>query len=77
MNLIRLEDLILIKFSELSFIGWINVLIIQWIFIRIWYSTDNKYGILFPIVPLSGWNGNKFIPQKFFVVELYKGTQRQ
>lgn len=39
-------------------IGWFNILICQFLFFRIFYSTTtNKrpMGIIYPIRPLSGW----------------------
>ncbi len=47
-----------------TMIGWANIILIQWLFTRISWTEEtdgpNKgktvgYGILFPVVPLSGW----------------------
>lgn len=48
------------KFLGLSWIGWLNVLIIQWFFIRICYvlGDDGKpksIGFLGMVIPLTGW----------------------
>lgn len=49
----------------MSKIYWLNFLIVQWFFARICYTTvKNKviYGIVFPVVPLTGW-WSAFIPR--------------
>lgn len=38
---------------------WLNFLFVQWFFTRIYRSEDwTKYGLLKPVVPLTGWWSN-------------------
>ncbi len=42
----------------MSKLEFINKFIIQWLFIRLtrWVEEDYKgYGMLFPVIPLTGW----------------------
>ena len=48
------------KFFGESWVGWLNILILQWFFIRLAYSINlnnqhTKYLILKWIVPTTGW----------------------
>lgn len=56
----------------LTILGWLNVIICQWLLFRITHYTDvnndNRYGIIFPILPLTGWGESGFVPKRHFVV---------
>jgi hypothetical protein len=47
--------------SELSWVGWLNMILIQWFFIRIAYHIDEEGGrkydffIIGLVIPLTGW----------------------
>jgi hypothetical protein len=48
------------KFLGKSWVGWLNIFILQWLFIRLAYSINlnrqhTKYIILKWIVPTTGW----------------------
>lgn len=56
-----------------SWVGWFNILILQWFFIRLGYIADfdsgkiEKYIIRRWIVPLTGWRGEfKYLLKKEF-----------
>lgn len=41
-----------------SFIGWLNILLFQWLFIRAWYNVNSNgltFGMYGFIVPCTGW----------------------
>jgi len=47
-----------------SYIGWLNIILVQFLFIRIFWTEETEgqnknkivgYGILFPVIPLTGW----------------------
>jgi hypothetical protein len=48
-----------------NWVGWTNMLFLQWFFIRLYYTDglETKYGFLKFIVPLTGWT---FLPFKEF-----------
>ena len=57
-------------------LGVINKFIVQWFFIRICKFLDDSdkithYGIIFPIVPLTGW-GKPYKPTNYKSVKLVK-----
>lgn len=62
------------KLFGYSWVGWLNIIILQWFFIRLYYSVNEQnsiecYGFLFPIVPLTGW-WSDYVPQKPWKVKL-------
>lgn len=62
------------KLFGYSWVGWLNIVFLQWFFIRLFYSVsyqDNvgSYGLIFPIVPLTGWWGD-YIPGKYWNIKL-------
>jgi hypothetical protein len=62
------------KLFGYSWIGWLNIVILQWFFVRLFYSENEQgnienYGFIFPIVPLTGWWGDYF-PHKYWNVKL-------
>jgi len=50
------------KILGYSWIGWLNIILLQWLFIRLQVNIDNdtneivKFRIIGPIFPLTGWN---------------------
>ena len=51
-------------------LGWLNILILQWFFVRLaWYKYDESdevfYTLWGPVLPLTGWWG-RFIPKKIY-----------
>ena len=50
-----------------TWVGWLNVLIIQFFFVRLSYGeTPTQWGLLRGIVPCTGWwNDYKFFPKRF------------
>jgi hypothetical protein len=62
-----------------SRLGWWNWVICQWFFFRICQFCDDfdnvsGYGILFPIIPLTGWDSpisSDFYPKKFRRIRLW------
>jgi len=62
------------KLFGYSWIGWLNIIILQWFFVRLFYLENDRgnvenYGFMFPIVPLIGWWGNYF-PHKHWDIML-------
>lgn len=62
------------KLFGYSWIGWLNITILQWFFVRLYYVENDQnnienYGLMFPIVPLTGWWSNYF-PHKYWNVKL-------
>jgi len=52
------------KFLGKTWVGWLNIFLIQWLFIRIAYGTN--WTIIGFIVPCSGWwNDYKFLGKKW------------
>ncbi len=50
-----------IKWFGMSWVGWVNRLFLQWLFIRLAYKEDNKgrkydFGIMRGVWPTTGWN---------------------
>jgi hypothetical protein len=56
----------------MSFLGWFNYIVVQWFCFRISYYYDKnkikRWGILFPVKPLSGW-GKFMINAKFYRIK--------
>jgi hypothetical protein len=57
-----------------TWIGWLNTFILQWFFVRLYYVENEQnvvqsYGLIFPIVPLTGW-WSDYIPRKYRNVKL-------
>lgn len=57
-------------FLGYTLIGWFNLLILQWFFVRLFYveeedGTISGWGLNFPVLPLTGWWSN-YIPAKPF-----------
>lgn len=60
------------KFLGLTWLGWLNFVIIQWFFIRIGeyvtidietkdnITTDNTFCIIYFVLPLTGWWSDYF-----------------
>jgi hypothetical protein len=51
-----------------SWVGWLNIIILQWFFVRLFYQLKDNgeilgYGLLLPVVPLTGW-WNDYVPAK-------------
>jgi len=46
-------------FLDLTWVGWINILLLQWLWLRLGYG--DKWRIIYGVMPLIGWskNGNK------------------
>lgn len=52
----------------MSKLFFVNFIFIQWFFIRICCYVNDEgikdgYGILFPVVPLTGWWSSSYIPK--------------
>jgi len=52
-----------------TWVGWLNLLVVQWLFFRIYWNTEPDgevlgWGILGPVLPVSGWFGLRYIPRK-------------
>lgn len=47
------------RFLGFTWIGWLNFLLLQWFGVRLmwWFmrADDKRIGLLFPVVPLTGW----------------------
>ena len=41
-----------------SWVGWLNIIVLQWFFVRLWYDDDGHYGWYRGIIPTTGWNSN-------------------
>ena len=39
-----------------TWVGWLNIILLQWFFIRLAYGS--KWKIIGPIVPMTGWKNN-------------------
>jgi hypothetical protein len=57
-----------------TLIGWLNIIILQWFFVRLYYVENDqnvieRCGLIYPIVPLTGWWGN-YVPRKYRSVKL-------
>lgn len=53
-----------------TWVGWLNILLLQWLFVRLYYVIDSNdqmksYGILLPIIPFTGWYTN-YLPSKHY-----------
>lgn len=62
------------KLLNYTWIGWLNIIVLQWLFVRFYYAENEQgriegWGLLFPIVPLTGW-WNDYVPQKHWTVKL-------
>lgn len=62
------------KFLGYTWVGWLNIMVLQWFFIRLQYSIDyegdptpKNFMLLRGIVPLTGWLTNYIwvIPRKW------------
>jgi hypothetical protein len=58
-----------------SRLGWWNWVVCQWFFFRVCTDDDCKYGILFPIIPLTGWCSD-YIPQQYGKIFFRKGVKK-
>ena len=61
----------------MSKLHFINFYFIQWFCFRICRFEDHRgrqthWGILFPIIPLSGWGLRPYLPKKFWQIKLVK-----
>lgn len=58
------------KFFGFTYIGWLNLLIFQWFFIRIGYEIKEdkiKFKLLCRVIPLSGWwSDYKYVKKEIF-----------
>lgn len=56
-----------------TWIGWLNIVLLQWLFFRLMYTVDEQggkptsYSLIFWIVPVTGWWANY----------IYLGRERQ
>ena len=62
------------KILGYTWVGWLNIIILQWFFIRLYYIENDQniienYGIMFPIVPLTGW-WNNYFPTKYWKIKI-------
>lgn len=66
------------KLFDYNWIGWLNIIVLQWFFIRLYYveATQNsaesyieRYGFMFPIIPLTGW-WSDYIPRNYWSIKL-------
>lgn len=62
------------KLFGYSCIGWLNIIILQWFFVRLYYVENEQnniknYGFIFPIVPLTGWWSDYF-PHEYWNIKL-------
>lgn len=70
------------RFLGLSWMGWLNVFIIQWFFIRLarYYTDDTEeqgYMIVKWIVPMTGWSFSPWKRYKFIGSTLcWKNTKK-
>lgn len=57
------------RFFGLSWVGWLNVLILQWFFVRLQGAFDEHedgttatyWALILPVIPLTGWWSN-YVP---------------
>ena len=47
-------------FLGLTWVGWFNFIILQWFFVRLFYTINDDdtlgdFGLMFFVFPLSGW----------------------
>ncbi len=68
-------EFLLKRIGNHSIIGWLNLLICQWFFFRIYYITpyDSIFtiGILFLVFPTTGW-GCDYYPKNYKMIRLIK-----
>lgn len=57
-------------------LGLLNLLVLQWFFVRVaCKSQDGKvesYGIVGPVLPLTGWGSVDFIPSRPDYLEIWR-----
>ena len=62
------------KLLSKTWVGWLNIIVLQWLFVRLFYATNDQdevvnYGFIFPVLPLTGW-WSDYIPAKQYHVDL-------
>jgi hypothetical protein len=62
---------------NMSKLQFVNFYFTQWLFFRICRFEDHRgrqthWGILFPVIPWSGWDGRKYIPKNYLRIKLIK-----
>ena len=58
-----------------KWIKWLNIIALQWFFIRLFYQIEDNgeisgYGLLLPIIPLTGWWSN-YLPSEPFRLRFF------
>ena len=56
------------RFLSLTWVGWLNFLLVQWLCVRIAGRIDHSgkfagWGLRGPVLPLSGWWGD-YLPRR-------------
>lgn len=50
------------KLFSFTWVGWLNVILLQWLFVRLAYNDKGRWFLFLGIVPLTGWsNDYKYI----------------
>ena len=80
-NKITVAKILMLRIRGERVLFWLNVLIFQWFFVRLWYSyaedsndTLGQLGFLFPILPLTGWSSS-FIPVWYKTISVWKNHE--
>ena len=59
-----------------SWIGILNMLFLQWFFIRLELNVNNgivtQFNIIFPIIPLTGLLAVGYIPERFLRIKIWE-----
>jgi len=63
------------KLFGYTWVGWLNIIVLQWLFVRLYYAESDSgsvenYGIIFPIVPLTGWWSDYLPLSKYWNIKL-------
>ena len=48
------------EFRGATWVGWLNLLVLQWLFMRLAYNMNNEWFILRWVIPRTGWGEGKF-----------------
>jgi hypothetical protein len=60
--------------GQMTRLEWINFFIVQWFFFRICRVLEGEkqigWGVMFPIVPLTGWDKVEYFPGDYAVLEI-------
>ncbi|WP_316348495.1 hypothetical protein [Desulfuromonas acetoxidans] len=65
-----------VKFLGLTWVGWLNVVILQFLFVRLGYGASGQWQLLKGILPLTGW-WSDYIYLKSFVPFFYEQVSPQ